>query len=306
MFFFEVLRRGGEKFLGPAHGVGARPALPRLVPALRHGHGIHLRRFCPFPFCRSKFSAPAPAPWASRRKRFLLVLAAARIPRYGALAYLGATLGEHSGTWLHEHGWHLLAPGGGTGRGFGPGGAAGQPRGATIGLNSYGTDLVTPLVDTFGRVHDNLRISVTDRCNIRCFYCMPEEGVKFVEPREEILTFEEIERFARIAVGLGIRKLRITGGEPLVRNDLPMLVRKLAAIDGIRGPGAHHQRRAAGRPGAGAVRRRTAAPQRPSGYAGPRAFPANHAPRRSGTRAARAGNCAARWLSVRSRSTPSP
>jgi GTP 3',8-cyclase len=90
-----------------------------------------------------------------------------------------------------------------------------------------------PLVDTFGRVHDNLRISVTDRCNIRCFYCMPETDVKFVG-RGEILDFEEIERFARIAAGLGITKLRLTGGEPLLRRDLPVLVRRLAAIPGIR------------------------------------------------------------------------
>ncbi|MBS1858620.1 MAG: GTP 3',8-cyclase MoaA, partial [Acidobacteria bacterium] len=89
-----------------------------------------------------------------------------------------------------------------------------------------------PLIDSFGRVHDNLRISVTDRCNIRCFYCMPETEVKFV-PRGQILDFEEIERFARFAVGLGIRKLRITGGEPLVRRDLPVLVARLAAIPGV-------------------------------------------------------------------------
>ena len=89
-----------------------------------------------------------------------------------------------------------------------------------------------PLVDSFGRVHDNLRISVTDRCNIRCFYCMPETGVQFVE-RSEILDFEEIERFVRVAVGLGIRKLRVTGGEPLVRRDLPVLIRRLAAIPGV-------------------------------------------------------------------------
>ena len=89
-----------------------------------------------------------------------------------------------------------------------------------------------PLRDTFGRVHDNLRISVTDRCNIRCFYCMPETDVQFVE-RREILDFEEIERFARIAAGLGITKLRVTGGEPLVRRDLPVLIRRLAAIPGI-------------------------------------------------------------------------
>ena len=89
-----------------------------------------------------------------------------------------------------------------------------------------------PLIDTFGRTHDNLRISITDRCNIRCFYCMPEKDVQFV-PRSEVLDYEEIERFARVAVGLGIRKVRITGGEPLVRRDLPVLVRRLAALPGI-------------------------------------------------------------------------
>jgi GTP 3',8-cyclase len=89
-----------------------------------------------------------------------------------------------------------------------------------------------PLIDGFERVHDNLRISVTDRCNIRCFYCMPEETPEYA-PREEILTFEEIERFARIAVSLGVRKLRLTGGEPLVRKDVPVLIEKLAAIEGV-------------------------------------------------------------------------
>lgn len=89
-----------------------------------------------------------------------------------------------------------------------------------------------PLVDTFGRLHDNLRISVTDRCNIRCFYCMPESGVTFMD-RREILSFEEIERFVRVAVGLGITKLRVTGGEPLVRRDLPRLIEKLHNIQGV-------------------------------------------------------------------------
>jgi cyclic pyranopterin phosphate synthase len=88
------------------------------------------------------------------------------------------------------------------------------------------------LIDGFGRIHDNLRISVTDRCNIRCFYCMPEEGVHYAE-RQEILSFEEIERFARVAATLGVTKLRITGGEPLVRRDLPRLIEKLARIPGI-------------------------------------------------------------------------
>jgi len=90
-----------------------------------------------------------------------------------------------------------------------------------------------PLTDKFGRIHDNLRISVTDRCNIRCFYCMPEEGVQFTD-RAEILSFEEIERFVRAAVPLGVTKLRLTGGEPLVRRDLPRLIERLVVIPGIR------------------------------------------------------------------------
>lgn len=89
-----------------------------------------------------------------------------------------------------------------------------------------------PLLDTFGRLHNNLRISVTDRCNIRCFYCMPDEGVHFM-PREEILSFEEIERFARIGVSLGISKLRLTGGEPLVRRNLPVLINRLSSLAGV-------------------------------------------------------------------------
>ena len=93
--------------------------------------------------------------------------------------------------------------------------------------------MTTPLSDTFGRIHDNLRISVTDRCNIRCFYCMPEDNVQYMK-RTEILSFEEIERFVRVAVSLGVTKLRITGGEPLVRKDLEVLIRKLSTIPGIR------------------------------------------------------------------------
>ena len=88
------------------------------------------------------------------------------------------------------------------------------------------------LIDTFGRIHRNLRISVTDRCNIRCFYCMPADDVSFL-PRHELLTFEEIERTARIAVSLGIRRLRLTGGEPLVRRELHRLIALLAAIPGV-------------------------------------------------------------------------
>ncbi|MBC8167054.1 MAG: radical SAM protein, partial [Bryobacteraceae bacterium] len=90
-----------------------------------------------------------------------------------------------------------------------------------------------PLTDNFGREHNNLRISVTDRCNIRCYYCMPEENVQFGR-REDILTFEEIERFVSIAATLGIDKIRITGGEPLLRRNLPVLIKGLGSISGIR------------------------------------------------------------------------
>ena len=89
-----------------------------------------------------------------------------------------------------------------------------------------------PLIDTFGRSHNNLRISVTDRCNIRCFYCMPAENVQFMD-RKDLLSYEEIERFVRLTVPLGVTKLRLTGGEPLVRKDLHRLVAALAQIAGI-------------------------------------------------------------------------
>jgi cyclic pyranopterin phosphate synthase len=93
---------------------------------------------------------------------------------------------------------------------------------------------MTPaLIDSFGRTHNNLRISVTDRCNIRCFYCMPADNVVFMN-RNQLLSFEEIERFVRVVVPLGVDKIRLTGGEPLVRRDLHVLVRKLAAIPEIK------------------------------------------------------------------------
>jgi GTP 3',8-cyclase len=92
--------------------------------------------------------------------------------------------------------------------------------------------VTSQLIDTFGRVHDNLRVSVTDRCNIRCFYCMPETAGKF-EAREKLLTFKEIERFVSIAARMGVRKVRLTGGEPLVRKNISTLVRKLAGVEGI-------------------------------------------------------------------------
>lgn len=88
------------------------------------------------------------------------------------------------------------------------------------------------LIDSFGRRHDSLRISVTDRCNIRCFYCMPNENIAFL-PKSDLLTFEEITRFVELATELGIRKFRLTGGEPLVRRELHQLVRMLRALPGV-------------------------------------------------------------------------
>ncbi len=89
------------------------------------------------------------------------------------------------------------------------------------------------LIDGYGRVHTHLRISVTDRCNLRCFYCMPETDVIF-KPRAELLTFEEIARVVRVLVPMGVNKLRITGGEPLVRLQIDRLIARLAAIPGVR------------------------------------------------------------------------
>ena len=92
---------------------------------------------------------------------------------------------------------------------------------------------VVPLVDSFGRRHTSVRISVTDRCNIRCFYCMPEDNAEFV-PRDWLLTFEEIERICALLVSrTGVNDIRITGGEPLVRRQLDRLIEMLAAIDGL-------------------------------------------------------------------------
>jgi GTP 3',8-cyclase len=86
-----------------------------------------------------------------------------------------------------------------------------------------------PLIDRFGRVHRDLRISITDRCNLRCVYCMPEEGVEF-KPRHDILTFGELARVARVAHELGVTRVRITGGEPLVRRGLESFITMLSAI----------------------------------------------------------------------------
>lgn len=88
------------------------------------------------------------------------------------------------------------------------------------------------LTDSFGRPIRDLRISITDRCNFRCFYCMPTEAMEW-KPKPEILTYEEIIQLAEIFVGLGVNKLRVTGGEPMLRRDLENLIESLAEIEGI-------------------------------------------------------------------------
>jgi cyclic pyranopterin phosphate synthase len=100
-------------------------------------------------------------------------------------------------------------------------------------LTAPATQPRTAVTDTLGRPLHDLRISVTDRCNFRCTYCMPKEifGADYAFlPRSEVLTFEEIERLARVFIELGAEKLRLTGGEPLVRRDLPVLVEMLARL----------------------------------------------------------------------------
>jgi cyclic pyranopterin phosphate synthase len=87
--------------------------------------------------------------------------------------------------------------------------------------------MASPLIDSFGRIPDDLRVSVTDRCNLRCAYCMPPEGMPWL-PRSEILTFEEIDRLVGVFMSLGVTTIRLTGGEPLARRDLATLVRMLS------------------------------------------------------------------------------
>src|SRR2546429_1299365 len=89
-----------------------------------------------------------------------------------------------------------------------------------------------PLVDGWGREIRSLRVSVTDKCNFRCRYCMPAEGLEWLE-RDELLTFEEIARLVRVLAAMGVDEIRLTGGEPLVRRDLPVLVRLLAETPGV-------------------------------------------------------------------------
>ena len=89
-----------------------------------------------------------------------------------------------------------------------------------------------PLVDSWGREIRSVRVSVTDKCNFRCRYCMPAEGLEWL-PHSEVLSFEEIERLVGLLAAMGVDEVRLTGGEPLVRRDLPVLVEKLARIEGV-------------------------------------------------------------------------
>ena len=99
-------------------------------------------------------------------------------------------------------------------------------------MNAQQPSIATPLIDRFGRVHQAIRISVTDRCNIRCRYCMPATDVQFMH-EARYLSFEAIERFVRILLDHGLRKVRLTGGEPLMRKGLEQLVERLARLDGL-------------------------------------------------------------------------
>ena len=89
-----------------------------------------------------------------------------------------------------------------------------------------------PLVDSWGREIRSVRVSVTDKCNFRCRYCMPAEGLEWLE-RDELLSFEEITRLVRVLAAMGVDEVRLTGGEPLVRRDVPALVEQLASIPGV-------------------------------------------------------------------------
>src|SRR5438874_7237161 len=89
------------------------------------------------------------------------------------------------------------------------------------------------LVDSYGRRIKSMRISITDKCNFRCTYCMPAEGLPWLK-KSQILSYEELERITRIAVSIGIEQIRLTGGEPLVRRDVPDFVHQLHKIDGLR------------------------------------------------------------------------
>ena len=167
-----------------------------------------------------------------------------------------------------------------------------------------GRSLAATMIDPFGRAITYLRVSVTDRCDLRCVYCMAED-MHFL-PKRDLLTLEELDRLCGAFIGLGTTKIRLTGGEPLVRRDVMTLFRSLGARHRQRAEGAdrHHQRHAARQARRGAVRCRRAADERVAGHARPGAV------RRRSPAGARSSK---RWTASspprppgwRSRSTPS-
>src|SRR3954471_3915971 len=110
--------------------------------------------------------------------------------------------------------------------------AAAAPQRLRTEASSLGDMEIEALRDGHGRRISDLRVSVTDRCNFRCQYCMPADGLPWLD-RDEILRFEEIERIVRLLVPMGIEDVRLTGGEPLVRKEFPKLLGMLAGIDGL-------------------------------------------------------------------------
>src|SRR5690606_3340271 len=111
-----------------------------------------------------------------------------------------------------------------------------QPHVGELGMSvSISPELRRPLVDRYGRVHTDLRISLTDKCSLRCTYCMPAEGVPWLQ-RDMILTTDELVRVAEVAAALGIATVRLTGGEPLLRRDVVDVVARMSRIEGSAGP----------------------------------------------------------------------
>ncbi len=168
-----------------------------------------------------------------------------------------------------------------------------------------------PLRDGHGRPIGDLRVSVTDRCNFRCQYCMPAEGLPWLE-RSEILTFEEIARLVALLASMGVHDVRLTGGEPLVRRDFPRLARCSPRSTDVARPGADDQRLPARARRRGARRRRHRPLQRLGRLAAARPLLRADPPRRAAAGAARARACSrpsrrrTRSRSTRSRCAASP
>ena len=159
------------------------------------------------------------------------------------------------------------------------------------------------LVDPQARVIDYLRVSVTDRCNYGCSYCMPRGRRRATPPAPTCCRSRRSPRWCGCFVSLGVRRVRLTGGEPTVRRDLPTLVRLLRAIPGLERDRAVQQRPSAGGAGGAAARGRRRPPQHQPRLARRRALPPHHAPGRSGARASRASRRRAPPASPRSSST---